>query len=54
MKWNHLPVEGGIYDQDPRLLDQFLVIFEARAEHQRQEHEKEQRQNRPKMGRGRR
>ena len=26
LKWNHLPVQGGIYDQHPDLLDDFVVI----------------------------
>lgn len=25
-KWAVLPVAGGIYDQDPELLDKFLII----------------------------
>jgi hypothetical protein len=25
-KWNHLPVSGGIYEQHPKVLDDFLVI----------------------------
>lgn len=25
-KWAALPVAGGLYDQDPELLDRFLVI----------------------------
>jgi len=26
MKWAHLPVAGGIYDQQPALLDDFVMI----------------------------
>jgi hypothetical protein len=44
MKWSHLPVAGGIYDQDPDLLDGFLIIFHERSEHDAKEAEK----NRPK------
>jgi hypothetical protein len=29
MKWNHLPVPGGIYAQHPRLIDDFSIIFAA-------------------------
>ena len=47
MKWSHLPVAGGIYDQDPDLLDGFLIIFQKRSEHEAREAEKD----RPK-GRG--
>lgn len=38
MKWNHLPVKGGIYDQHPQMLDDFQVIENIRvdAENKRQ------------------
>jgi hypothetical protein len=26
MKWNHLPITGGIYAQHPKMLDDFLII----------------------------
>lgn len=32
MKWAHLPVAGGLYDQDPDLLDKFDFMFRAIAE----------------------
>lgn len=32
MKWAHLPVAGGIYDQHPDLLAGFRVIWAAQAE----------------------
>lgn len=31
MKWAHLPVAGGIYDQDPEFIDGIQLIFEAQA-----------------------
>lgn len=34
MKWAHLPVAGGIYDQSPDLLDQWAVMFELQAKRQ--------------------
>jgi hypothetical protein len=38
MKWNHLPVAGGIYDQHPKLIDEWMILFEEQAkERQRQE-----------------
>jgi hypothetical protein len=37
MKWNHLPVAGGIYDQDPRLLEQWAVIFDEKNTHDEEE-----------------
>lgn len=47
MKWSHLPAAGGLYDQDPVLLERFRVIFQKRAEHeleQQKQREKEQQQ----------
>jgi hypothetical protein len=32
MKWAHLPNLGGLYDQDPELLEQFRYIFHAQGE----------------------
>lgn len=32
MKWTHLPCGGGIYDQHPKLLDDWLVIMNVDAE----------------------
>ena len=32
MKWTHLPNGGGIYDQHPKLLDDWLVILNVDAE----------------------
>lgn len=36
MKWSHLPVAGGLYDQDPRFLDAMAVIFAKRGEYERE------------------
>lgn len=44
MKWNHLPNAGGLYDQDPVLLDKFNYIFselEKREEADRQKQKRE-------------
>ena len=30
MKWNHLPVAGGIYDQHPEFLDDIMVVFDEK------------------------
>lgn len=32
MKWNHLPVPGGLYDQHPKFLDDMYFIFQKRSE----------------------
>jgi hypothetical protein len=50
MRWNHLPVAGGIYDQHPRLLDEWQVIFEAQA----RQREKEQAEHEAKAKNARR
>ena len=51
MKWNHLPVEGGLYDQHPDLLDGFMVIFAERSQHEAEEAEREK-QNSKRGGKG--
>lgn len=32
MRWAHLPVAGGLYDQHPKLIDQWQYIMAAEAE----------------------
>jgi hypothetical protein len=44
MRWAVLPVAGGLYDQHPKLLDEWSVIFEAKSDHERQEAEKQKRE----------
>ena len=41
MKWNHLPVAGGIYDQHPQLLAEWEYIFSAKADHEEKERAKD-------------
>ena len=43
MKWSHLPVDGGLYDQDPDLLDKFEYIFRKLDEEEFRRHEEEER-----------
>jgi hypothetical protein len=42
MNWAHLPVQGGIYDQHPDLIDQFEEIFsiQSRIEAKKADQEK--------------
>ena len=59
MKWNHLPVAGGLNDQDPELLADFRVIFAAKAQwdtEQRKKQEAEMKKNKAnsRVGRPRR
>lgn len=51
MKWSHLPNAGGLYDQDPELLDGFQYIFAKRAEHQAAEDRKREKEANKKPGR---
>lgn len=44
MKWAHLPVAGGIYDQSPEFVDQVSYIIAERNKYQSAEQEKKQRQ----------
>lgn len=32
MQWSHLPVAGALYDQHPKLLEDWMHIFSVRAE----------------------
>lgn len=45
MKWSHLPVAGGLYDQDPALLEGFQIIFAERAEFEAEQAEKRKRED---------
>lgn len=40
MNFNHLPVHGGLYDQDPRLLDDWSLILQAKAREARNKQKK--------------
>lgn len=44
LKWTHLPAGGGIYDQHPKLLDDFLIIMAIEADADRRDHEKQKRE----------
>lgn len=54
MKWNHLPVAGGLYDQHPKLLEDFRYIFAARNAHEAEKEQKrKQEQDRNKRNQSR-
>lgn len=58
MKWNHLPVRGGVYDQHPQLLEEWDIIWQAQAAHDKAEEAKQRQQTMkakqtPKRGRRR-
>ena len=44
MEFNHLPVAGGLYDQHPQLLEDWLYIFRKKGEWEEQERKREKRQ----------
>jgi hypothetical protein len=50
MKWTHLPEAGGLYDQNPKLLDRFSYIFSEQAKFQEQENAKRNREMNAKSG----
>lgn len=59
MKWSHLPVAGGIYDQDPMLFKYWDIIWNeegevARKEQEKREHEMKQRKSSSSARGGRR
>jgi hypothetical protein len=48
MKWNHLPVAGGLYDQHPQLLDEWQYIFSVKADKEKRDLEQQQRESKSK------
>jgi hypothetical protein len=42
MKWTHLPLAGGIYDQHPDLLDKFMYLFAKKSEQAEKERKKQE------------
>jgi len=53
MKWAHLPVAGGLYDQSPELLEKFRIIFRERSVHEAEEEKKREREAKRPGGRSR-
>ena len=54
MKWTHLPNAGGLYDQHPKMLDDFLFISSIEAKAEKRRMDKEKAKNKPKGSSGRR
>lgn len=48
MKWAHLPVAGGIYDQHPKLIEEWQILFREQAEARQEEIEREKREAKAK------
>lgn len=40
MEWNHLPVVGGLYDQHPQVLEEWVYIFQRKHLHEKQQRDK--------------
>ena len=53
MKFAHLPVAGGIYDQDPELLRRWRMIWQAQAVHEKAEQDRRDRARKQKSARRR-
>lgn len=45
MKWSHLPVAGGLYDQHPKLLEEWGHIFAAKAKKEERDRREEKRKS---------
>ena len=54
MKWNHLPERGGLYDQNPDLLDHFYYIFVEKSKEEAKQRAKSEKGNRSMRSAGRR
>lgn len=52
MRWNHLPVAGGLYDQHPQLLEEFQIIFAAKARKEERERKEMERKASEKRRQG--
>lgn len=54
LRWAHLPLPGGLYDQDPEFLEQLRYIFTERdKQREKEEKERESRQKNQQLGRSR-
>lgn len=51
MSWTHLPNAGGIYDQDPELLDKFKILWSLQNEHEREKQARQKSEQNRKAGR---
>lgn len=43
MKWNHLPEKGGLYQQNPEILDRFYYILAEKSKAEATEAKKRER-----------
>jgi hypothetical protein len=52
MDWNHLPMAGGLYDQNPELLERWRYLFTERSRYEEIKRKEEQRKGPQQRGRG--
>lgn len=50
LKFTHLPVAGGIYDQHPKLIRDWLTIMSIEAQEEKKRQEKQERDMKAKKG----
>jgi len=50
MKFAHLPMDGGLFNQDPVLLDRFQYIFNSLAEEEERKERQRKREQDAQMG----
>lgn len=51
MKWAHLPVAGGLYDQHPEFLAEISHIFSERNKYQEKKRKEDERKQKSNSGR---
>ena len=51
MKFNHLPDEGGLYDQHPKLLEDWRYIMAEENKHEKAKRDEEEKKRESEMGR---
>lgn len=44
-QWNHLPVAGGLYDQHPRLLEEWDMIHQMKTQYEAAQQKREMAQH---------
>jgi hypothetical protein len=52
MKWNFLPITGGMADQDPELMEMFDIIFNEQGKAEKERSDKREREMKEKKSSG--
>lgn len=53
MKWAHLPVAGGLFDQSPQFIEETRYIFQERNAYQAEQQRKQEAEQKRNSGSGR-